>query len=403
MQTPITFREKSFHLAQVRPLSSLPADILNVIDIVTLDVRYPPNIVGSYRYIIHEYPGDIDLFSPYVGTSSLDHVLTFLTRRFKEIIVKIEKHPFLFLSDFKAGLDTRYVLKKLGEIKNNQIHNYDGDFVRVQLRNLFDLNLLTNDELKMCLTLAVNIPTSQEYKTLRKFLHEKATLRWTAAELKKGHKTLSNKSILYLRDALNQKSIVKIDVCMFLFNRFTSIESFFALSYIDSSKKQHLISAPLENYKDILLNDIEKYASPLYYNMMKTAKRIWSLAHLQNDQKLMIKLFPLFSSGAAKMHQILGELNVIKTLIEKQNTIPMEYIRRNLEDWKLRLGTVPVSTLPVNISTSVFLIINKAMDVRLPANTLPYLEEIHDKLLAYVNMYVKRFMKTAGIADIAAK
>ena len=58
----ITFRNKVFKLLQTRPQKSLSLDTIEAIDIITLDKAYPPNIVVSFKYIVHEYPADIDMF-----------------------------------------------------------------------------------------------------------------------------------------------------------------------------------------------------------------------------------------------------------------------------------------------------------------------------------------------------
>ena len=45
----ITFRRKKFSLLQTRAMNSLSMDTINAIKLLTLDPRYPPKIVGSFK------------------------------------------------------------------------------------------------------------------------------------------------------------------------------------------------------------------------------------------------------------------------------------------------------------------------------------------------------------------
>ena len=94
----ITFRNKIFKLLQTRPQKSLSLDTIEAIDIITLDKAYPPNIVGSFKYIVHEYPADIDMFESYNGCCSLEKVAKDIADKFKEIAINNNFFTFFIIS-----------------------------------------------------------------------------------------------------------------------------------------------------------------------------------------------------------------------------------------------------------------------------------------------------------------
>ena len=134
----ITFRNKVFKLLQTRPQKSLSLDTLEAIDIITLDKAYPPNIVGSFKYIVHEYPADIDMFESYKGCCSLEKVSKEIAEKFKEMANRIKSKSDIYLGDFKAGIDHRYYIN-IGKNTNNKLHFYNPETIRKSILELKEL------------------------------------------------------------------------------------------------------------------------------------------------------------------------------------------------------------------------------------------------------------------------
>ena len=387
----ITFRNKVFKLLQTRPQKSLSLDTLEAIDIITLDKAYPPNIVGSFKYIVHEYPADIDMFESYKGCCSLEKVSKEIAEKFKEMANRIKSKSDIYLGDFKAGIDHRYYIN-IGKNTNNKLHFYNPETIRKSILELKEKKLYSEEEANELLLKVIEHPTIQEYNELDNLLQKRYTIRWTIDELFTGVKVLPLDIKITLEQAVSQKGVVKIDIWVYLNNRYIEMTNWYMLTYEDSSGKVHNLSVKPEKYENSILKDLKHYNDPVVNKYMKLAKRLWLYAVLKNNKKLMFALYPLFSSGAAKMYQILGEIETIHNILEKIKKPAMNTIIANIEDWKTRLGTILLDTLPLNIAYNI----NKKIDYIIEHKNkkeviLVYLDDITEKLNEYVNRYVKKY------------
>ena len=168
--------------------------------------------------------------------------------------------------------------------------------------------------------------------------------------------------------------------------------NWYMLTYTDSKGHLRNLSVKPEQYETSIKKDLKHYNDPAVNKYMKLAKRLWLYAVLKNDKGLMFALYPLFSSGAAKMYQILGEIETISNILEKVEKPAMPTIIENIEDWKTRLGTILSDTLPIAVDHAI----NKKIDTILANRTkkevmLVHLNDIAEKLNEYVNRYVKRY------------
>lgn len=394
MQKPLRFRLRNNSLLQTRPYSSLSSDTLDVIKTITLDHVSPPQIVGSFKYIIHEYPADIDLFEKYEICCSKDKAAHDIAKRIKMIANNIKTNKNIYLGDFKAGIDRRFYID-IGHMHRTSLYGYKPQLIRESIIKLKVQGLIDTDEMDNLLKLVVDNPNVFEYIRLEKHVHDKYIVRWTLDELIKGKKELVNGPILTLEDAVTHKSVVKIDVWAFLHNRHIEMSNYFLLKYTDAQGKKHILSNRLDNYDMSLIRDIHEYNIISKY--MKMAKRVWNYAVLKKNYKMLSMLYPLFSSGAAKMYQIIGECECIQNILENIDRPHYYNITKNLEDWKIRLGTIMNDILPTQVALKLFDDINNIIklienknDIKL---VIQEIKTIHDKLDIYVNKYVQWYLK----------
>ena len=391
----LAFRDNTFKLLQTRPHKSLSVDTIEAIDLITLDQAYPPNIVGSFKYIVHEYPADIDMFEPYTACCSLEKVSKDIADKFKKMAKNIQGKKDIYLGDFKAGLDERYHIN-IGDNVNNKLHHYVPEKIRKRILELKEKQLYTAEEADALLLKVIEHPTIQEYNDLDNAVEKKYIVRWTLDELVKGVKKLPLD--LDLADAISQKGVVKIDIWVYLNKRYIEMTNWYMLTYEDSSGKVHNLSIKPEKYESSILKDLKHYNDPVVNRYMKLAKRLWLYAVLKDDRKLMFTLYPLFSSGAAKMYQILGEIETISNILEKISKPSMETIIENIEDWKTRLGTIMSDILPISVDHNI----NERIDEIIASKKnkevmLVHLKEVADKLNEYVNRYVRKYFKRKHI------
>ncbi len=394
-RSSIQFRDKSFPLLQTRPYNSLSLDTLEAIKLITLDQRYPPNIVGSYKYIVHEYPADIDMFESYESCCKKDEAALDVENKFKQMAKNIKETDNVYLGDFKAGYDNRYKINIGYVTTSGELSHYEPLYIRKSIINLFNKGLLTKEEKDEWLFSVIDHPTLQEYMDLEDKLRSKLVVRWSLDEMIKGVKILPLGVELLLKDAVTQKSIVKIDIWIYLNNRYIEMTNWYLLLYKDNQSKKVLnLSIKPERYQTSLIKDLYYYNNPSINKYMKLAKRLWLYAVMKKDKSLMYNLYPLFSSGAAKMYQIIGEIDTIKMILKRVDNPNLLTIIRNIEDWKTRLGTVMSDILPIQVAHTIYTKINDIIANKNDKESIQYsLDEIHDKLNQYVNRYVKLYFK----------
>jgi hypothetical protein len=392
-----TFRDNTFKLLQTRPQKSLTVDTLEAIDLITLDKAYPPNIVGSFKYIVHEYPADIDMFEYYKGCCSVKKASADIADKFKIMAKNIKAKSDIYLGDFKAGIDHRYYVN-IGKQSNNELHYYNTESIRKQIIELRDKNLYTDLEANDLLSKIIEHPTLQEYSELESALQKRYIVRWSLDEMIKGSKELPLKQVLTMAEAITRHGVVKIDIWVYLNKRYIEMTNWFMLTYKDANGKEQNLSVKPEQYESSIKKDLKHYNDPAVNKYMKLSKRLWLYAVLKNDKKLMFALYPLFSSGAAKMYQILGEIETIGNILAKVEKPSMPTILENIEDWKTRLGTIMSDVLPITVDHNI----NKKIDAILANKDkkevmLVYLSDIEEKLNEYVNRYVKRYFNRKNI------
>jgi hypothetical protein len=381
-------------LLQTRAMNSLSMDTINAIKLLTIDPRYPPKIVGSFKYIVHEYPADIDLFEYYETCCTIEKAAAQIAKRFINIMKEIKLQKEVYLGDFKAGHDNRYKIN-IGIVRNKKIMGYNPQRIRTAIYNLQRRGLLSADEMDYWLLKVIDSPTISEYIDLEALVRTKYIVRWNEDEIIQGFKILPLNYKLKLEDALQQKSVVKIDIWLYLNMRYVEMTNWYMLTCVDKKKNKINLSMKMSQYNESLMNDIKHYSAINKY--MKVAKRLWLLAIMQKNEGLMLNLYSIFGSGAAKMYQIVGESETIRNILKKREHVKFEMMKQNAEDWKTRLGTVMSDILPVEDAYIIFKKINEFIDAKNVQAMLFILQNIEEGLTLHINNYVKSYFDSNNI------
>jgi hypothetical protein len=380
-------------------MRSLPSDVVSIVDLVTLDNLYPPKIVGSYKYIVHEYPADIDLFEHIKACCNVPEATERIAKRVREIVHAVHVRPHTFLADFKAGSDDRYKID-IGDIKTKSVlREYQPHKIREDIRKLYQQGLLNNDEVKEWLAAVKDRATLGDFLHLESLVHEKSTIRWSAKDIQQGFKILTGNKRITLLQALAQKSIVKMDVWTLINGRFTEVT---ALYYVEVNGVP--ITKPLGNYMQSILNDVEYYRNPHLGKFMKFAKRLWTLGILTKNKRLLVSLYPLFSSGAAKMYQIMGEIETIRKMLTRYNQqVDVAAVHSNINEWKARLGTIMPDYLPTMTADRCYERIDKILGTVSYDLTLSLLDDLQSILEHRINKVVMRYLKRNRVLKWASR
>lgn len=290
---------------RVRSPEDYPGKLKRVLDLITFNEI--PKVVGSYAYLNHKYPSDVDVFDKVVLNLNADDAATFYAQKFMNVMeILLVSHPNILIMDFKIGEDL--LIKKIYD-------NFDTLNNRIQLSKLLDSaqveEIYSNDNPK---------------ETLRNYV----VLRWSPEEVLLGVKQLPRGRKLTLVEAIKQPSIVKLDITTYISDRYMSVEVFYNLGYkegtggaggaggtLKSNVKKDVSFYPLGDYAESIIKDIDKYSdvNSKLYAPLKVAKRLWSLSRIANCESLFDSLAPLIMSDAAALNQIKSDLEIVSDII----------------------------------------------------------------------------------------
>jgi hypothetical protein len=317
-------------------------DIKNAIDIVTLDQDQPAKIVGSFKYRVHRYPGDIDMLDFYEGCCTLVESKRDIVNKMKNIAVRIRQHKGVYLGDFKAGEDTRFKFD-IGVIDDSQIVGYNSEKIIASMNSLYKKKLLSKKEMTKLYELVKEDPTVQEWKDLREGIRQFYTIRWDLKELENGKKKLVGGKTIHLGDAISQGTIVKIDIFTKINDRYTEVTNFFVLSGRDADGNLVPFTEAFPDYRESLKKEIVERIKE--GNYLKVAKRLWLLALNKKQITVLKKLYPLFSSPAAELRQMAAEAETLHEMLMSLPKPPFEEIRQQIDGFKLRIADISSTVL----------------------------------------------------------
>ncbi len=353
--------ETELNILQLRKDESLTPDMKEVIDILTIDPKTPPQIVGSFRYKIHEYPSDIDLYEAIHGCCTFNTSINKIIDGLHSMIGKIQKRRYTYLGDFKAGIDERYFVE-IGTFdpETGKLEGYDQYRIVQQIADLYTNKLLTKEEAIDIIKVVPSRPSAYQYQQLRDMVRERYILRWSTKELLKGYKMLSLRKRITLSEALSQGTIVKADLWALVDDRFMEVTNWFMLVAKVNGENIYLSEKP-DMYQKSLKREIMLYKNPVFKKHMKLAKRMWLYAISEDDHYTIQQLYPLFSSPVAKLNQIQSELDILIKMITKLGNPPFHLIRKQIAQFKTRIGTVPDIYMNDEYEKQLFINLDKAL------------------------------------------
>ena len=134
---------------------------------------------------------------------------------------------------------------------------------------------------------------------------DKRILRWTSGEILNGYKIIRGKRY-FLEEALNDKSLVKIDMISNINHSFIEVTNITTIIY---KKDNEHIPIGLEPIHVLNPNEIfgaveDTYFSNKYYSPLKCCKRMYSLASHFHDSDLIQRLIPILSGDTSALGKL---------------------------------------------------------------------------------------------------
>lgn len=319
-------------LIKIKNSIAIPSEVNDIVDLVTNDKKMS-SIFGSYIFVSQMYPSDVDIIEEVIECCSDKDVIKKMMNIIKKILDDVKNKRGIYFSEFKAGLDKRYV-----------IYVNDPLFID-KINSLYENKLLSNEEYTLIYD---NFPiVDQDNKDIiNEILRQRYTLRWTEDELKKGFKILEGGVKKSLISALSDFSIIKIDILAPIAGKYTEVTNFFVLVYHDADGNKHNVNF-IEDYEGTLREVIEKLARKTFFNPYKLAKRMWTLSRFmytktkkQIYKKYLEILTPFLNDKIGILYQIKAESDAIKLLYERSHSIPYKTIEKQIDNFKNRISYV---------------------------------------------------------------
>lgn len=353
-------KKNGFDIYRTRSMNGLSDDTQNIIKLITFSDSTAP--VGSFKYKVHRYPGDIDIFEPVKICCTREKAIGSISKELKSIATKVKNSKTVFWGDFKAGLD--FIYKPITGESHSQYEDRTG----------LKLNLSTGDDW---------------HEAARKYY----VVRWTVDEVVRGTKVLLSGTALTLEEAITHDTLIKLDLWGKVDGNYTEITNFFVFAWTDGNE-DHVLNADLEDRLESLNSDIKKYSSPDHWNPLKLAKRLWNKALYIKDDKLTHKLYPLFSSGAAILNQVVGEAETLRFMYEKipDNKLPKKVMDKQIEGFKRRINDVA----EIVVDASVYDLIDSIVKNNINKKIM-LLKELEDMLTGLVTKYTENWLSQANV------
>lgn len=196
---------------------------------------------------------------------------------------------------------------KVGEVSEWNLltkKTYNQGTELAHLRSLWQNNIITHEEfmegeklLKPHLTPAERVSARKELKF--------GTLYWTVKEVEEGHKTLRNKKVIYLEEAMKSPGVTKVDILTWCEDKYIEISNIFVWTR-KGGKPYMRIPYLIGSLKE----DIAYYIHQ--GNYFKALKRMYSIAKNKREQHLMKVIQDVLNSPLGHIYIVVSDLKVLK-------------------------------------------------------------------------------------------
>lgn len=276
-----------------------------VVEIIkTLSLSGKPVVIGSSADRTILYSVDLDLNDNPTWSPELP-------KKFKKVVEKLEDMKDVRVTDLKAGIVLEWNLLEMAHLTKGVVLNYNYEKVLVQLESLHDRKIITDEEYKEAKPLIKPHPTPLEFLIAKKTVRY-GVVRWTPKDVEVGFVKLRNGTTLSFTDALQQPTIVKLDIVIWIENRFVECE----ILYNILKNGIPINTATLEEVRQGIKESILVFSHE--QNWMKVAKRMYSLAKLDKAITIQNRLRNyIFNTDLGRLYSVLSDAKSLDDLREE--------------------------------------------------------------------------------------
>jgi hypothetical protein len=223
-------------------------------------------------------------------------------------------------------------------------------------------------------------------------------VKWTEQEILKGYKDFGG----YYEDlgeAIAMNGVVNIEVWKKIMGRYIEMSNFLVMEYYDNHGQRHPLNAPMFDLIPRVKEDVEEYEK---INTFKATKRMWILARLFLDYKMLEKLQIILSSDAGDLYIILSDIETIYLMLEKLGSqAPFDDLMKSIQEILMRLERI--YSVPIDHELLIMKI-KQILDPLTPRiRIINVLKEVHNYLKNELNIHTTKINKKLGIFPIPKK
>lgn len=305
-------------------------------------VRGKVKLVGSNQRRGMLYTSDYDIMTELKGRADT------LAEHFQKVMKEIPNKEYYFM-DFKCGLDSRL------------IYNFEEDDLTTYLKNPLISKLYKKKIL------------DSKGEERVKLIRDLFILRWTRQDIINGFIKLIDGSKYSLIEALQDNTVIKLDVIIPIGDRFAEVSELYTfLQKVDDNKD--IIQS--------LADDISKFR---YNNTMKSLKRLYSIINLENpNDKRLLVLEKFFNSEYGMLNKAANDMDVLLLLTEKHPNIAFDKIVSNLQMIKEQISLSSIASKKQILT----------LDKITPTNYRKIIENMIDYLRGLINPEAKQLLRS---------
>ena len=364
-------------------------------------------IVGSYKYSVHAYPGDIDMMEICdLPGSTIEEATKFALQTLIGIATDIKLTHYKFImADFKCGFWNVFddFINSLGidPITSDKpivvfdiidlipyfvkdIVDYDQSVCLEKLDKLYKKKCLKESDFEKIKSILLNNKklNGQLYFDLYSIIRKYRLIRWSIDDIILGYKIIYEYNddplhkkildIVALEKCFTNNTPTKLDLWGKYGEEWIEVTNFYIFKFKGKDIGYKFPVGVNQRYD----YDLKFYSSPEFENGSKLAKRIWnrSIYNTINNRdptQLFIakKIYPLFKGDVNQFSQIKSVIEILISSIEKQKQLYLNYSTLT-RDCFAALQTIPSKLFRITLFGTK---INK-----LKSDTLKVIEDVNN-------------------------
>jgi len=357
-----------------------PDDVVDTLNHMSFTKGKDIKLMGSMPLRSQTYAGDFDAVENVEIGGDRKHAVKEIVKRFQDAVRAVLSRPKTYIADIKCGsIDEWDIVTE----------PYDAKQTAENLKKLYDDKVVTTEQYNKERKLLR--PSSELTRLEMLYVRHEIRhniVRWNAHEILKGHKTLVDGRHYTLEEAVQARTMTKMDVVSWVQNnRFTD----FSCIYVFKNNG-NIINVGLEPNVVQAMRD-NMYTLKSTGNYFKMAKRMFAIAKFQNKTKTIERLSPLFTGDLGRLYHVYGDIGTLESLFEMKEGIPYSAIKLEVDQFKGRLSNIVLNGY-LKAEDRILEDIEKADSQKSMQEAL---EKLKDKLYNILQENTKRYLIKRGI------